>query len=137
MATSPNSIITAQTPNINFGATVTTANTAKDGTGTVVTAYTAGANGSKCDQINIMPLGTNTASVMRLFLNNGATNATPANNHYLKDVSLPATTNSEVASIGNIPVAIGLTMPAGSKIFVTIGTTVAAGFAVSGTGGDL
>ena len=35
------------TPVVPVGQTLTTANTAKDGTGTVVTLYTAGANGDR------------------------------------------------------------------------------------------
>lgn len=137
MATTPNSVITPQTPNINFGAVVTTANTAKDGTGTVVSAFTSGPNGAKCDGINVMPLGTNVQTVLRLFLNNGSTNATAANNTFLKDVTIPATTLSEISALGNIFVPVGLALPAGAKVNVTIGTTVAAGLAVSGSGGDL
>lgn len=118
------------TPNITVGQTVTTANTAKDGTGTVVTVHTAGANGSFVYSVVFQPIGTNTASVGRIFLNNGSSNATPGNNSYVIDASLPATTNSEVAGIGRTVVPINITVPAGYKLIVTIGTTVAAGFGV-------
>lgn len=138
MTTTPNSIITPQTPNLTFGAVITAANTAKDGTGVVVNAFTAGVNGAKCDAINIMPLGTNIATVMRIFLNNGGVNSNAANNSLFKDITLPATTNSETSSVSNnISVPIGLMFPAGAKINVTLGTAVAAGFSVFGSGGDL
>ena len=128
------------TPNVAWGtATLTTANTAKDGTGTVQTVFTAGATGSFVDKIRFHAAGTNTASVGRIFINNGSTNATPANNSLFGDVSLPGTTNSEVASInttGEIEVQLGFALPAGYKLNVTIGTTVAAGWAVTAFGGD-
>jgi len=72
------------TPKVSWG-TVTTANTAKDGTGTVVTVFTAGADGSRIDQIKVRALGTNVATVIRFFVNNGSTNATAANNSLVHD----------------------------------------------------
>ena len=60
---------------------ITAANTAKDGTGTVDTVFTADAtNGSFLQKLIIRPRGTNVVSVLRVFLNNGSTNATAANN---------------------------------------------------------
>lgn len=135
MAANTNPVFTL-TPNITVGQTVTTANTAKDGTGTVVTVHTAGANGSMVYSVNFQPMGTNTASVGRVFINNGSSNATPGNNSYYKDISLPATTNSEVAGIGSYVLPMGITLPAGYKILITIGTTVAAGFGVQAIAED-
>lgn len=54
-------------------AQVTTANTNRNGTGTIVTVFTAGANGSRIDDISIDATGTTTAGVVRLFLNDGST----------------------------------------------------------------
>lgn len=53
---------------------VSVANTARDGTGTIATIFTAGANGSRIDAIDIKAVGTATAGMIRLFLHNG-TNA--------------------------------------------------------------
>jgi hypothetical protein len=133
------------TPKVSWG-TVTTANTAKDGTGTVVTVFTAGADGSRIDQIKVRALGTNVATVMRFFVNNGSTNATAANNTLIHEVTIAATTLSETAALAdnNITININTTetvppipyLQAGYKINVTIGTTVAAGLAVTVHGGD-
>jgi hypothetical protein len=49
------------------------ANAARDGTGTVVTLFTAGASGSRIDDIYIVATGTTTAGVIRLFLHDGTT----------------------------------------------------------------
>lgn len=116
---------------------LTAANTAKDGTGTVGTCFTADAtNGSRIDRIRIRPAGTNVASVARFFVNNGSTNATAGNNSFLFDVSLPAITNSEVAAQADLELQVNLALPAGYKINVAIATAVSAGWAFTGLGGD-
>lgn len=133
------------TPKVSWG-TVTTANTAKDGTGTVVTVFTAGADGSRIDQIKVRALGTNVATVLRFFVNNGSTNATAANNSLIHETTIASTTLSETAALtdNNITISVNTTetvvpipyLPAGYKINVTIGTTVAAGLQITVHGGD-
>ena len=63
----------ASTPRAAVGQ-VSTANTARDGTGTLATIFTAGSSGSRVDDIKIQATGTTTAGVVRLFLHDG-TNA--------------------------------------------------------------
>jgi hypothetical protein len=63
----------AATPRAALGQVVT-ANAARDGTGTIATIFTAGASGSRIDDIKIQALATTTAGVVRLFLHDG-TNA--------------------------------------------------------------
>ncbi len=123
------------TPNVGWG-TVTTANTAKDGTGTVVTVFTAGADGGRCDYVRVRALGTNTATVLRVFINNGSTNATATNNTLFTEATIASTTLSEVAALAETTINLGVALDAGYKINITIGTTVAAGLAVTGVGGD-
>lgn len=53
---------------------ISTANTARDGTGTIGTIFTAGASGSRIDQIRIHAVGTTAAGMIRLFIHDG-TNA--------------------------------------------------------------
>lgn len=53
---------------------VSTANANRDGTGTIATIFTAGANGSRIDAINLKAVGTTTAGMIRLFIHDG-TNA--------------------------------------------------------------
>ena len=129
----------AQTPIVAVGQTITTANTAKDGTGTVVTAYTAGSNGSLVGGVRFRAKGTNTASVARIFVNNGSDPTNAANNTLFDEVTLPATTLSEVAATAPVEWAPPqrFVLPSGYRITVTIGTTVAAGYAVTGYGQDL
>jgi hypothetical protein len=63
----------AATPKCGLGQ-VSIANTARDGTGTIATVFTAGANGSRSDAIDIKAVGTTTAGMIRLFIHDG-TNA--------------------------------------------------------------
>lgn len=119
------------------GQTLLTANTAKDGTGTVATLYTAGANGSKLNSIQIAYTGTSVATVLRLFINNGSTNATAGNNSLYMSITVPANTLSEVAAANDINVPLNFTLPAGYKINATIGTTISAAIALTVIGGDI
>lgn len=117
-----------------------TANTAKDGTGTVLTIFTADAtNGGRVDSLIIRAVGTNVATVLRVFVNNGSTSSTVANNTLLTEVTCPATTLSEVAALAAVTPPTGwpfpLTLPPGYKLLVTIGTTVSAGLRVGAVGG--
>lgn len=117
-------------------ATLTTANTARDGTGTVSTIFTAATNGSVCSRIALVPLGTNVASVARFFVNNGATTATATNNSLIGEVSLPATTATEVEAQTTLyfyPAQLLLTT---ERITCCIGTAVAAGWQITAMGGD-
>lgn len=121
----------------NQWATMAAANTAKDGTGAGGTIFSADAtNGSRLDTVKCRPLGTNVASVLRIFLNNGLTSATPANNSLYMERSLPAIALSETAEQADIEIPINLVLPPGYKVNVTLGTTVAAGWQITGVGGD-
>lgn len=123
---------------IQWGATpITTANTAKDGTGTVLTVFTADAtDGSWVRSMIWQPAGTNIASVGRVFINNGSTNTVAANNVYFAQVPLPASTNSESAALFAPTLPLGFWLPPGYKLNITIGTTVASGYYVTVVGGD-
>ena len=82
------------------------------------------------------PRGTNVASVLRVFLNNGASNATAANNVLIAELSLPATTLSEVAALSGNELPLNIPVPPGYRVTVTLGTAVTGGYAVTGFGGD-
>lgn len=118
------------------GAAITTANTAKDGTGTVTTVFTADAtNGGFVQKLVARALGTNVATVLRVFVNNGSANTTAANNALLAEMTLPATTVSEVAAQPDMTLPLNLALPPGYKLNCTIGTTVAAGHLLTAVGG--
>jgi hypothetical protein len=118
---------------ITVGKTILTANTAKDGTGTVVIVFTADAtNGGRVGNVVFQPTGsTTTPTVARIFINNGATNTVASNNSYWRDVTIPQATLSELASMPATVFAANITLPPGYQLLITIGTTVAVNIAIT------
>jgi len=51
--------------------TISTANTNRDGTGTIGTVYTAGADGAYLESVTIKATGTTTAGMIRLYIYDG------------------------------------------------------------------
>ena len=119
-------------------AAVNTGNTTTDLTsGTSYDIFTANAvNDSFVREITFRPLGSNAVTVARIWINNGLTSATAANNTLLTEITLPATTVSQVAALLDTTVCLNMGLPAGYRIYVTLGTTVASGFDVTVKGGD-
>lgn len=77
----------ASTPRTAVGQ-ATAANTGRDGTGAIATIITAGASGSRIDDITITAVATTTAGMVRLFLHDG-TNA-----RLVKEIPVSAITPS-------------------------------------------
>jgi hypothetical protein len=128
--------IFSSVPVVGFSGLLKTANTNMDGTGTVLTAFTAdAANGGRIEKLKVRALGTNIATVLRVFINNGSDPTTATNNALYSEMTLAATTASATTALADSELALNLALPAGYKINVTVGTTVAAGFHVIGVGG--
>jgi hypothetical protein len=110
--------------------TFTTGSNTYDGTNAnAKLIFTADAtNGSYIQRIRLKAIGTNVASVMRIFLNNGSTNGTATNNSFYGEVSLPATTGIATASTVEIDYPMNLALNAGFRVYGLLGTTVAAGW---------
>lgn len=128
---------------------LTAANTAMDGTGTVGTLFTATSTSgvdSRIERIRCMAQGTNVASVARVFVNNGSSNATASNNSLITEIALPATSASNSAPVNptliELPSAADLNalfpngLPNGYKINICLGTAVSAGWQFTGLGAD-
>lgn len=125
---------------IQWGSALTAANTATDGTGTTSTDFTADAtNGGRLERVRGMHLGTNVATAVRLFLNNGSSSAVAANNVLLAEATAAANTLSQVAAqvtaydISTTP--FPLVLPPGYRILRAQGTAVAAGIIGMAIGG--
>lgn len=82
----------AATPRTAVGQ-VTTANTNRNGTGTIATIFTGGTSGSRIDDISIVATGTTTAGVVRLFLNDGTTS------YLLQEILVTAITPSTTVQV--------------------------------------
>jgi len=116
-----------------------TANTTKDLTsGTIYGPIeTAGAvEGSRLDFIKVRSLGTNVATVIRIWINNGSVTTTAANNTLYLERSLFSTTVSETAEQADIILPLGISLAPGYRVYATFGTAVAAGFHLTAIGGD-
>ena len=126
---------------------ITAANTAMDGTGTVVfleenvagtrADWIAGPGGAFIDMLSIRSRGTNVQTVMRLFANMNASNGTAVNNDLLEEATCPATTASNIAALAPVNMVVKKWVPEGTKLFVTIGTAVAAGFSATMYGSQM
>lgn len=119
------------TPKVWWSTALTAANTAMDGTGTTATVYTAGTDGGFVSEIRAKSLGTCVQSVVRVFLNNGSSSATAANNVLIAELTVQWTTASNFSSNPEFIIPINKMIPAGYKILVCIGTAVAAGLNVT------
>lgn len=127
------------TPDIQWVGSVLTQNTTTDLTsGTIYLCFTADAtNGGYVQRMRFRPLpgGNNIASVARVWINNGATTGTAANNILFDETTLPATTAAANAAVPGVEIPLGFALPAGYRLYVTIGTTVATGYTITTIGG--
>lgn len=100
-------------------AQVSTANTARDGSGTIADVVaTPGANGSRVDEVEIAATAATTAGVVRLFLHNGTAY------RLLREVLISAVTPSATVAVWSAIVRFtdangayaGLVVPSGWKL---------------------
>lgn len=137
MATAPQF---ASTPNKGTPASLTAANTSTAGTGATGRAliFTAGASGSILPAVRCMHLGTNVATLVRIFRNNGSDPEVSTNNALIAEVALAANTVSQTAESIVYNEAVNLVLGASERIYVTLATAVAAGVMIAPiNGGDL
>jgi hypothetical protein len=80
-------------------------------------------------------LGTNVVTVARIFINNGGVTGTTENNTLWDEITLPAVTVSEISALPTYELPLNFALPPGYKLFVTVGTAVAAGYDVTVIGG--
>lgn len=123
---------TAGTPGL--AANTTTDLTAGTIYGPIFTADAT--DGSRLDFIKVRALGTNVATVIRLWINNGAATTTATNNALYLERSLSSTTVSQTAEQPDIILPMGISLAAGYRVYATFGTAVAAGFHLTAIGGD-
>jgi hypothetical protein len=118
---------------------MTVANTTTDLTsGTIYLAFSADStNGGYVQRIRFRTLGSNSnATVARVWVNNGLTTATAANNVLFDEITLPTTTVSQVAAQANYELPLNFALPAGYGIYITLGTApTSAGWEATVIGG--
>lgn len=84
--------IFVQAPRVAVGS-LSTANTNRDGSGTIAIVFTAGSDGSRLEHIDINAIGTTTAGVIRLFIYDGSTA------HLWKEILVTAVTPSTTVAV--------------------------------------
>jgi len=97
---------------------------------------TASADGSYVESLRFKAGGTNTASCARIYINNGSTPTTAANNTFWGEVSLPATTAIATAATAEIVYPMGIMLQPNFRIYFALATAVAAGWNCNAVLGD-
>jgi hypothetical protein len=116
---------------------VQSANTTTDLTsGTIYPIFTADTtNGGYVQRIRFRPLGTNAATVARVWINNGSDTTVAANNAMWDEIAIALTTVSQTAAQATYELPLNFPLPASYRLYVTLGTATAAGFDVTVIGG--
>ena len=104
-------------------------NTAYDGTGTVATVFTAGVSGSFIQRVRLKASGSTTATVARIYINNGSSSATASNNFLFDEVTLAAVTSTSASATTVYELPMNVALPPAYRILA------AAAIAPSGAGG--
>lgn len=92
-------------------------------------------NGSFVQRLRFKAVSSNVATVARIFVNNGSTNATAANNSFFGEIGLPVTTAIATAPTPDIDFIMNMALNPGWKIYVGLGTAVAGGWVVTPVAG--
>lgn len=116
-----------------MGPTLTTGNNDYLGTSASIVFTADPVEGGRLGAIRFKALGTNAATVARVFINNGGSLATAANNLFYEEVNLPATTGNATAGTPTIELSMGgntrgLNLAKGYRVAVLLASGVAAGW---------
>ena len=130
-----NAPIFPATPKVSWGV-VSLGNTNYDGTGNVSLLFTAGVTGARVDTLKALSLGTNEATVFRLFLNNGSTTETSANNSLILELTFSAVTTSQTSALTSQEEVLDFAIPSGYCLYGAVGVTLTNGYQITILGGD-
>ncbi len=118
---------------------MTAANTTADLTsGTIYTLFQSDdTEGGWLDRLVLKstPAGNTTQTVLRIWLNNGSTTGTAANNVLLQEVDLAAVTADADNARLIYTIHLRLALPPGYDVYGTLGTASANGWACTAIGG--
>ena len=104
--------------------------------GTIYPVFTADTtNGGYVQRIRFRPLGTNAATVARVWINNGSDTTVAENNSLWDEIAIALTTVSQTAAQATYELPLNFPLPASYRLYVTLGTAVLAGFDVTVIGG--
>lgn len=122
---------------VGISGPMTTANNTLDLTsGTSYLVFTADAtNGGKLQEIRLkaQPANNTVATVLRVWINNGQVLSTASNSSLFAERGIPATTASATSAQADFVVPLNITLPAGYKIYLTLGTAPGGSGSFNGT----
>jgi hypothetical protein len=101
-----------------------------------VLVYTAGSNGGFVQRLRFQAEGGNTASVARIYINNGSTHTSAGNNAFHGQISLPTISATNTAATTELDYPMNFGLNPNHQIWVGLGTTVAAGWMCTAIGGS-
>jgi hypothetical protein len=106
----------------------TAANTTYDGTiGTPSITFSASVSGGFVQRVRFKASGSATATVGRVFINNGQSTGSIGNNVLWDEITLVASTATQSAATSVYELPVNIALPAGYRILTTIGTVQSAG----------
>lgn len=124
---------------IQWNSYLVTANTTADLTsGTTYLLWAAdGTEGGWLEELvcRPTPAGTTTATVLRIWVNNGSTTGTATNNVLTWEITLPAVATNAAGEVANVTKPIRRAFNPGYKVYGTLGTGSTNGWAVTAFGG--
>jgi hypothetical protein len=115
-----------------------TANTALDGSGTLIKLFTAGTNGSYIQKIRFRPVGSPAATVARVFISSSSTTSATATWLY-DEITLPAVTLSQTAASSVFELPLNFAIDPSYLLYVTFGTSTGSagtGYSIVAIAGD-
>lgn len=121
MATTPQF---TTTPKIGVAA-VSTANTARDGSGTIVTAFTAGASGARVEEVVIKATGDPADSIVTMFIDETGSAGWRIFDEF--DIGNPTAGSTTVVAYREPRLYANLVLPAGAKIGFAITVALTSG----------
>ena len=120
--------IFSATGDIQWTTIQTAANTTFDGTvGTPAIVFSASIDGGFVQRIRFRASGSATATVARVFINNGQSTGSLGNNVLFDEITLASTTVSQTAAQPVYELPLNIALPAGYRILTTLGTVQSAG----------
>ena len=120
--------IFSATGDIQWTTVQTAANTTFDGTvGTPAIVFSASIDGGFVQRIRFRASGSATATVARIFINNGQSTGSLGNNVLFDEITLASTSVSQTAAQAVYELPLNIALPVGYRILTTLGTVQSAG----------
>ena len=120
--------IFSSTGDIQWTQVQTTASLTYDGIiGPSAIAFSASVSGGFVQRVRFKASGSATATVARVFINNGQATGSIGNNVLFDEITLAATTVIQTAATAVYELPLNIALPAGYRILTTLGTAQVAG----------